>query len=276
MITGLFTECGSQSESTSPDVLGELPEPDENAAAEKNGKMDMSQQPTILSDLAYDGNNTYGYRIYLKEQDNFIPFLVLTSDYHGNCLLMREYLLDTCQIYNTTGDYASYYNGSYIDNFLNQEYYELLSPELKTVIEMTEVEITTKNAIDTHKQETENISRYVFLLSANEVNTSIGRSAVPEGDCLTYFSQQQNLIASFDTLTASSWMLRTPALRGSSTIFGVSDNGVVGMGGINTIAGLSENAVRPVFCIAGTTPVEVSGNVIDGENVVILCNNESY
>lgn len=45
---------------------------------------------------------------------------------------------------------------------------------------ISEIEISTKKAIDTHEKETETIMRNIFLLSANEVNGSLGSISLKE------------------------------------------------------------------------------------------------
>ncbi len=42
------------------------------------------------------------------------------------------------------------------------------------------------------------------------------------------------------------------------------------MGGINTIAGISENAVRPAFCISTDIPIIQSEDIIEGEKVFCI------
>lgn len=226
--------------------------------------------PSSVGEITYDNDDSWGYQIYLKENDKFVPFIVLSSDYNGNCLVMRKYLLENCISYNSPGEYGSYYNGSNVDSFLNNQYYPQLSEKLKSIIVESEIEITTKNAIDTHIKETETITRNIFLLSANEVNSSLSKVAVKEGEVLLYFKSIENRISTFENLEASSWMLRTAALSDGNTVIGVSESGSVGIGGINTINGLSENAIRPVFCIPTTTPIVVRDDVIEGQSVFCL------
>ena len=64
---------------------------------ENQNLSDLSEsknQSLTIGDIAYDKNNSNRYRIYLKENENLIPFFVLTSDYDGYCLILREFLLD--------------------------------------------------------------------------------------------------------------------------------------------------------------------------------------
>lgn len=213
-----------------------------------------------VEEIAFDKNNSQGYRVYLEENENLVPFIVLTSDYNDNCLLLRECLLDDFVSYNVSGEYGAYYCDSNVDSFLNEDYYFRLSEKLQQLIVITEVEITSKNAINTHEDDVETIMRNIFLLSANEVNASLSRGALKEGKPLSYFKDNENRIATFSNLETGSWMLRTPALRDGNTIMGVADDGIIGMGGINSITGYSDSAVRPAFCIPSETPITRSDN----------------
>lgn len=234
-------------------------------------KSDIKRKnPTVIGDLAHDEENPWGYRIYIEEDGKYVPFIVLTSNYNGNCLLLREFLLDDLYSYNSSGEYGSYYNGSNIDKFLNENYYLEISESTRRLIAESEIEITSKSAIDTHNDKIEIIKRYIFILSANEVNGALGSITLKEGKTLDYFKTIENRIAMFENLSTCSWMLRTPALEGGNTIMGISYNGSIGMGGINTIAGISENAVRPAFCISTDIPIIQSEDIIEGEKVFCI------
>ncbi len=226
-------------------------------------------QPLTVGEIAVDNCNSQGYRICIEENGDLVPFIVLTSNYNGYCLLLREGLLDDIVFYNVPGEYGSYYCGSNVDRFLNEDYYFRLSEKMQRLIVTTEVEITTKNAIDTHADDVETMMRNIFLLSANEVNASLSRLALKEGEPLSYFENNERRIAAFRNLETGPWMLRTPALRDGNTIVGVADNGMVGIGGINTIAGYSDSAVRPAFCIPIETPIMQSDHA---ENIFVLKN----
>ncbi len=226
---------------------------------------------TKLEDLAYDVYSSYEYRIYLEEDGEYVPFLVLAADYNGTCLLLREHVLQETTFYNTTQEYASYYGNSNADIYLNTKYYSLLSEDLKSLILDSEIEITTRDCIDTHEHATEMIKRKVFLLSANELCSSAGKYImVEEGPQLEYFKDYERCIAYTESGEAESWMLRTAALSDGSTVFGVSVDGVIGMGGINGPNGPYENNIRPAFCLPADTPIALSQDIIDGQEVYII------
>ncbi len=61
--------------------------------------------PKVLSDLAYDVNEAFGYTVYIEENGKPTPYLVLTNNYGGNVLLLRQRLLDDLVKYNDDGFY---------------------------------------------------------------------------------------------------------------------------------------------------------------------------
>lgn len=236
----------------------------------ENIENNINQPPTVLGDIAYDVNKDYGYRVYIKEDDKYCPYLVLTNDYNGNCLLLREYLLNEFTYYNLPGEYGSYYKNSHIDEYLNNVYYQRLSDDLKDIIINSQIEITTKNAIDTHKKETEIISRKIFLLSANEVNSGLAYIPTKEGPVLSYFKNIENRIALHEDGKADSWMIRTPALEDGNTVIAVGYDGSIGVGGINGLNEIYESSVRPAFCLSNETRIVQRDDIIDGQSIFCI------
>ena len=234
---------------------------------EKRSSDVSERQPITVKDLAFNNGRLQGHRIYLKEDDQLVPFLVLTDDYDGNCLLLREFLLEDSVLYNSSGEYGSYYKDSEVDKFLNATYFNRLSEYTRQRIVSSKIEITTKNAIDTHVEETEVITRKLFLLSANEVNAGLGYVALKEGIPLSYFEKVENRIATYDNLEEGTWMLRTPALYDGSTTIGVACDGSVGMSGIGSTTRGLFSAVRPAFCIPSDTQITLRE---DGEDIYYI------
>ena len=64
--------------------------------------------------------------------------------------------------------------------------------------------------------------------------------------------------------------MRTPALNGGNTVVAVGDDGSIGIGSINSIAEISEIAVRPAFCIPSDTHIILNDDAIDGESIFTL------
>lgn len=40
-----------------------------------------------IHDIAYDVNEKWGYTVYLEENGEYVPYLVLSGDYGGNVLV---------------------------------------------------------------------------------------------------------------------------------------------------------------------------------------------
>lgn len=221
-----------------------------------------STEAKILKDLAYENNKSLDYRVYLEEDNQPVPFIVLSCNNYKGCLLLREHLLDERVCYNDPQEYASYYKNSNVDSYLNNEYIKRLSPKIQSSILTSDVEITSKEAIDTHKDSHDTIKRKVFLLSANEINASVF-STVKEGTPLQYFSTVSSKIATYRNGEPDSWILRTPALRDGNTLIGVADDGSTGIGGISK----SGSGIRPAFCVSDSTEVVLRSDIIKGKKI---------
>lgn len=213
---------------------------------------------TKVSDIAYDSKNGTNCRVYIKEKENdtkYTPFLVLTSNYNDTCLLIREHLLDDLHKYNKSSEYGSYYKDSEIDKYLNNNYFNNLSKRLQEIIITTDIEIATKNAIDTHKKENEVIKRKIFLLSATEVNSSLTSMTVKEGKELFYFKNIDNRIRTYENGETDTWLSRSAALCGSNSIITIIYNGGEGVAELNGVDGPITLSVFPAFCIDKNTPI---------------------
>lgn len=207
--------------------------------------------PKMLRDLAYDVGGS-GY-VYLQESDSYASYLVLTQDYGGNCLLLREYLLDKTRIYNGPGRKASYYGESDIDRFLNEEFIQVYPDELRQYMVETNIEITAKESIGHCGEETTVIQRVLFLPSYTELNGTPSRTILKEGSPLHYFSDKKNRIAYYENGKPGSWWLRSASTSGTAYACGVSLEGVMGSSGIynpNPEGGYF-SGVRPALCLPG-------------------------
>lgn len=211
----------------------------------------MRGPPETLRDLAYDVGG--GGHVYLQESDSYASYLVLTQDYGGNCLLLREYLLDTDRIYNGPGKKASYYGESDIDRFLNEEFIYVYPDELIQHMAETNIEITAKESIGHCGEETTFIQRVFFLPSYTELNGTPSRTILKEGSPLLYFADKKNRIAYYENGEPGSWWLRSASTVGTAYACGVSSEGVMGSSGIynpNPDGGYY-SGVRPALCLPG-------------------------
>lgn len=228
--------------------------------------------PEVLEDIAYDVEPSFGYRVYLVENEEYVPYLVLTNQYNGLCLLLREYLMEEVMIYDQGRDCSAYYENSGIDCYLNESFYGLFSSSTAELIQETDIVITAEESLGYGGDVVTTIQRRVFLLSYAELNHTLFRTMLKEGDQLSYFSNADRRIAYHENGRPGSWWIRTASTAGNALACGVNPTGSVGCGGIYTIAGLSYNGVRPAFCLPCDTPIEVTS--INGEECYILTENE--
>jgi len=100
--------------------------------------MAFFKQSSIDAETVEDLADSKEY-IYIKENGEYVPFLVLSNDYvNGSVLLLRQEILPEDHRMNR---YSSYYNGSEIDKWLNEEYIESFGA-VQSVIKETELTIT--------------------------------------------------------------------------------------------------------------------------------------
>lgn len=104
-----------------------------------------------LKHIAYD-NEKKNYIIYLKESNEYVPYLVLDSNYNGNVLVLRQNVLPEMMQYkehdNTWAfaEYGSYYEESSVDEYLNTDFLNSLSEvTIESVVEST-ITVTDKEA----------------------------------------------------------------------------------------------------------------------------------
>jgi len=140
-----------------------------------------------LMDIAYDVRWDRFYEgkdditVYIKENGQWEPFLVLTANYpgegNGEVLLLRKFLLDERKAWREpdSGPRA-YYPYSCIDRWLNMEYIQRFSYAIQEQILTTNIEVwdgylRPNPRVDghLHKIGTQIIERQFFLLSLEEM-----------------------------------------------------------------------------------------------------------
>ena len=197
------------------------------------------------------------YRVYVKEDGKYIPFLVIANEYvPGSTLLLRESILDEFRRMN---DYSSYYKDSEIDRFLNGEYYNTLK-EIHHLIKNSPLEIYSEEAIGFSGNETEYINRHIFLLSRKELCSDFEN----EGKELDYFNEVKNRISYYNGKPMS-WLLRTLVGSYFSAVFGVIDNGGVSIGN-----SFNEYGIRPAFCVDSLAKIKKKEGIVYGKEVYVL------
>ena len=211
-----------------------------------------------ISFIAYNKfKNKDDYRVYVKEDGKYVPFLVIAYEYvPGSTLLLRESILDEFRRMN---DYSSYYKDSEIDRFLNDEYYNTLE-EIHHLIKNTPIEIYSKEAIGFSGDETEYINRHIFLLSRKELCSDFEN----EGKELDYFNEVKNRISYYNGKPMS-WLLRTPVRAYFSAVFSATYEGALCIGNAFSLYG-----IRPAFCVDSSTKIKKKEGIVYGEKVYVL------
>ena len=211
---------------------------------------------SVVSDLAYNRGNSEN-EVYIYENG---PYIVITDDYAGNALLLRKEALP--QNYQISS-YDSYYPDSDLDRYLNSVFLSSLEKVKSDIVE-TEIEVTAEDSIGVSGEETEKISRQIFILSGHEMCCSSENMAM-EGQPLSYFKSISNRETLQNGKKASCW-LRTPNTFYVSCSYVIGDNDKIGFTNASDF-----NAVRPAFCISGSYPVKrISFESASGEKRYVL------
>ncbi|MDQ2085345.1 DUF6273 domain-containing protein [Herbivorax sp. ANBcel31] len=253
--------------------------------------VEKDSENVTISDIAYDnqvssgifskigsGNNKIeenDYTVYIEENDEFVPYLVLTSDYNGNTMLLRKYVLEEERPYNEDSQKV-FYENSLVDKFLNDEYIKTLSDFIQDNIVNTKVLVTRTfiNNIGNVDVEAYPIERKIFLISYTELGLE-RISVAKEGKSLEYFEHKKSYSAyAYEGREERIWYLRTPYLSSSGdAVWVVGIDGTLGGKGILEFGGeggLAKSSVRPAFCVNNSLLIVESKEVIDGETVYVV------
>jgi len=233
--------------------------------------------PTTIADIAYDrwarSRNT-GFRVFIVENGMYVPYLVLTADYGGNVLLLREHLLDETRPFQPSPhghglwgahDFGSYYPVSHIDNFLNTEFKDTLGEATIVAMVASDIVVTHKNSIGVTGRDSYVITRYVFLLSLRELGFRDLSTSVPEGERLRFFrGYHVGRVASFSDGREMPYWTRTSNNWTSYNVFTIGVRSI-GSGTADVLSG-----VRPAFSLARSTPITTRTDIISGQTVFVL------
>ena len=203
-----------------------------------------------------------GFRtVYLPENQNYVPFLVLSADYGGNALLLRRDALPESRPFN---DYSAAYENSDIDRFLNGEYLDRLDA-VRELVKPSEIVVTDADALGVSGDAAATLTRNVFLLSCAETGFTELSGGAKEGVPLSYFGDPARRVAYRENGAAVGWWLRTPDAYYLSVVYGVGPDGSLGNGNA-----YDENGVRPALCVAPDAQAFPTGDIQAGETVYFL------
>jgi len=229
----------------------------------------LSNDTTTIQKLAYNRSRGSMYRIGIEENGELVPYLVLTDDYNGDCLLLREYLLEEEACYSpekSQGTNGGYYPNSNIDNYLDTVYFSMLSPDVQRKLIDKSISVSTLEGVSAggSVRTTESIQRKTFLLSATELNIKSGMASI-EGKPLSYFKKGENLVATTKDGDAKAYWLRSAYHWDDIQAWAIGADG--GYGGNSVSVNL---AVRPAFCLDCNEKVIKSDNTLNAEEIYIL------
>ena len=236
------------------------------------------QAKTNLAQLAYENIKLIERPIYIKEytspsEYSYVPYTVVTDDYNGKVLLLRKdvtvgkgipinkgFSFATSQFRENA---SSYYKGSYMDEYLNEEYIFRFSDYVNKHIVETNIEITN----DEDEKELEAMKTKIFLLSLNEYNLGKDASCLKEGNKLSYFKKKsaRSILVSDEKSEYMGYWTRTRDIYDDEIAYVVSDRGGSGWQDCGDYA-----TIRPAFCMDGNTKIELSEEAVSGKKVYVL------
>ena len=236
-----------------------------------------------LGYLAYDEFQDDNNLIYIEENDGYQPYIVLTNDYDGKTLLLRKYLLDD---FIRMNEYYAKYEDCEMDTYVNNQFYNTLSPEILGKIQDTKI-VVTHQAWDGRNDNgiVYSINRKVFLLSCSELGFTMKYVIQKEGKSLKYFEKDENWVAYLENDNTKSypWWLRTNYINTESCFNFVSGNIDISLVDgkiveevkspiIASTNAFDTNGIRPAFCLASNLEIEKNEKAIDGQLVYVLKN----
>lgn len=196
-----------------------------------------------------------GSIVTIKENGSVTNFLVLIHGYpaSGRTLLLREDLYGNLQ-WNTS-DVATY-SGSYIDNWLNSIYLNLIDEKIRDLI----AEVSIQYGVAGGNSTISSMNRKVFLLSGKELGSDDFRFQLELGETIPYFDSQSKRIAYLSGVP-SVWWLRSVSSRVDDSAYIVTINGIIG----SLESCSSSQGVRPAFTLPSDVDVSDSGEIVVNE-----------
>lgn len=222
-----------------------------------------------IRDISFDSNNDYENIVYIQEAESYEPYLVVSKDYKGGVLVLRQHLLDEDICYNDAGAEGAlggYYPDSNADSYLNSIFFSGLPSGTQKKILNTDIDVSAKESVAAGGgvKKTLNIERKIFLLSATELNIKSGM-AVTEGSPLKYFQKIKSPAATTKNGEAKAQWLRSAYHREDIQAWSIGANG--GYSGCAVLTGL---AVRPAFCLDKNEKINAESNIVKGREVFVL------
>lgn len=218
-----------------------------------------------IQDLSYPNKSEEMQNtVYLSENGEPVPYLVVSDNYDGHVLLLRKELAPDRVPYRNEKRYnvgAGYYGESDVDRFLNEEFACRYSEAVRTLMVESGILITSRDTVcrSDNRRNTERISRRIFLLSATEVTGERSAMTTKEGSFLSFFQDREEALGPQWLRSAYLWD-DVHAWAVDSTLDGA-------------LAAYSEHVsarcfVRPAFCVPRDTPIYPCS--VDGQTAYSL------
>ena len=227
----------------------------------------MKNSDSTIGDIAYDRNRFVNNIVYLKENEKYVPYIVVTNNYSGNTLLLRKECLEKSMYISNNN--SSYYENCLIDTYLNNDYLERFSESFKEKVVNTNIEIISKESIGICGTETTTITRKAFLLSLAELGVD---TLYKEGKNLKYFNNIENRLAN-DSLkqnNVSYWLRTADAYTSSTTYVITGNNQITSTNSSDVWGGVEILYVRPALCIKSDTKIEGNQFIVKGREVYVV------
>ena len=210
---------------------------------------------TTAGQIAKNRLNNDERIIYLIEDGRYTPYYLVSAYNNDSSLLLRKDILSND--YPFSYEDNGYYAESPIDSFLNSDFLNIFPDSFSNIIQDTDITITCRFP-DTDN--TEEISRKIFLLSASEVGIDLD-IVNDEGKAIDFFNDQDNLPALKDG-KACGWWLRSTYKMDRGLAWHIAADGTVHGSAVQVPSG-----IRPALCIPSSTPVtkndELGGYTLD-------------
>ncbi len=218
--------------------------------------------PKVIADIVHGNPRKVDSKVYVREGEEYVPYIVIKTDNYGEntVLLMREevypkeMMFRNCNIYGAGG---SYYPGSVIDDFMENELFNMYSENMKKIIKNVPIKIHTidyvSGLVGPKYIVFETIFRHVFALSLSECNYS---DLYIEEDIEGVYIHD----VSEYPINKNVW-LRSDAYGGDDTLASLLFNGNVCS---ERVFISSNNYVRPVFVVAADNQIKLVNKIVNG------------
>lgn len=231
-----------------------------------------NEQACVILDIVCGNTYNIDCRVYVREGGKYIPYLVIKTENYGEntVLLMREdaypkeMMFRDCIVFGAGG---SYYPGSVIDEFMENELYNMYSDGMQSIIKNVPVKIHSKKYISKFTVPEyavfETINRHVFALAFSECKS---HDLLKECDIEGAFIPE---VLEFP-IEKYVW-LRSDAFGGDDTCAAQIYNGKVES---NRISMYQEQYVRPVFVVSADEQIRSVNSIIKDMEVFVFSVDE--